>query len=568
MKLKSILSSILLMTIYTSCNNVETGQPTDDILIDQCGYLPQSPKIALVTSEIHKFCIIDENKQIVLSGRPEAAQYYAEAGEKYRKIDFSEITKVGSYTLVANDTLLSFPINISEDVYTQPSVAALKAFYFNRASTSIDQQYAGQWARPAGHPDTCVMIHKSAASIARPEGKIISSPRGWYDAGDYNKYIVNSGISTYTLMLAATMFEQKAINTHTNIPETGNLIPDIWDETIYNLRWMLTMQDPNDGGVYHKLTTLAFEGFIMPHECKSQRYVVAKGTAATLDFAATMAFASRHITKYDQNNEHTALADSCLKAAKLAYNWALNNPNITFRNPSDVSTGEYGDYYLADEWFWASTEMWLATNDNNYTTKMKTYEPKQPSVPSWGNVSSLGYYSMILDKKTPSEIDANNAIITLADSLTTQAVTSPICTSMTVYDWGSNSTVANIGMIKIIAYKLSGEKKYFNSALEDVHYLFGRNATKRCFMTGVGVNPPLNIHHRISAADTVAAPIPGLLCGGPNIVVPTDCPDDTIPRSQYPAKSYADQLCSYSTNEIAINWNAPLVFLLWGIEER
>ena len=29
-----------------------------------------------------------------------------------------------------------------------------------------------------------------------------------------------------------------------------------------------------------------------------------------------------------------------------------------------------------------------------------------------------------------------------------------------------------------------------------------------------------------------------------------------------PAKMYLDDQASYATNEIAINWNAPLVFLL------
>ena len=71
----------------------------------------------------------------------------------------------------------------------------------------------------------------------------------------------------------------------------------------------------------------------------------------------------------------------------------------------------------------------------------------------------------------------------------------------------------------------------------------------------------MHIHHRPSAADTIVEPVPGFLVGGPNTVVPTDC--GPVPtRSQYPARAYADEQCSYSTNEVAINWNAPLVFAL------
>jgi len=131
------------------------------------------------------------------------------------------------------------------------------------------------------------MVHPSAASTKRPAGTIISSPKGWYDAGDYNKYIVNSGF-TLGLILQSYQLHQDRFNAlNLQIPESDNKIPDILDEMMYNLEWMLTMQDPTDGGVYHKLTTPNFEGFVMPEDCKQQRYVVQKTTTAALDFAAT-----------------------------------------------------------------------------------------------------------------------------------------------------------------------------------------------------------------------------------------------------------------------------------------
>lgn len=131
------------------------------------------------------------------------------------------------------------------------------------------------------------MVHPTAASTKRPAGTIISSPKGWYDAGDYNKYIVNSGF-TLGLILQSYQLHQDRFNAlNLQIPESDNNIPDILDEMMYNLEWMLTMQDPTDGGVYHKLTTPNFEGFVMPEDCKQQRYVVQKTTTTALDFAAT-----------------------------------------------------------------------------------------------------------------------------------------------------------------------------------------------------------------------------------------------------------------------------------------
>ena len=120
-------------------------------------------------------------------------------------------------------------------------------------------------------------------------------------------------------------------------------------------------------------------------------------------------------------------------------------------------------------------------------------------------------------------------------------------------------------MMKLLAYQITKNSKYLNSARESLDYLLGRNATAYCFVTGFGSLSPMNIHHRPSAADSVQEPVPGFLVGGPNLIVPNDCGSDVI-RSTYPAKSYADEQCSYSTNEIAINWNAPLVYLTSGID--
>jgi endoglucanase len=120
-------------------------------------------------------------------------------------------------------------------------------------------------------------------------------------------------------------------------------------------------------------------------------------------------------------------------------------------------------------------------------------------------------------------------------------------------------------MLKLVAFFLTGDAAYAASARNDLHYLLGRNATGYCFVTGYGSKSPRHPHNRIMAADGVDEPIPGFLVGGPNTVVLTDCEPENVVRSNFPAASYTDTQCSYSTNETAINWNAPLVFLSSGI---
>jgi endoglucanase len=102
--------------------------------------------------------------------------------------------------------------------------------------------------------------------------------------------------------------------------------------------------------------------------------------------------------------------------------------------------------------------------------------------------------------------------------------------------------------------------------VEDLHYILGRNTFSLSFVTRVGENPLRHPHHRPSGADNNDEPWPGLMAGGPNKgrqdqVMRKVSPD--LP----PAKIYVDDQGAYSANEVAINWNAPLVFLLAGAED-
>jgi endoglucanase len=503
--------------------------------------------------------------KVVFTGEPEPQRYWPSSGDSVAIADFSNIKTAGTFYLRLNDTVISHPIHIEHNPYKTIGEAAIKSYYFNRTFIGIDSIHGGKWSRPAGHPDTVVYIHASAASKQRPEGTVVSSPLGWYDAGDYNKYVVNSGISTYTLLRAVDDYSQYYKQQNLNIPESKNALPDLLDETLFNLRWMITMQDPNDGGVYHKLTNKHFDGFVMPHQATEPRYMVMKTTSATLNYAATLAKAARTIKPWSKHLP--GLADSCLQGAEKAWEFALKNPTIVYDQPQDITTGAYGDNALNDEWYWAACEMYLSTGQNKYIPIIKD-KFKSYGVPTWGNTGTLGTLSLLDASngiKAPLEdLNILGQIKELADKLLTAEMESAYRVSIENFAWGSNSDVANHGMLKLIAYKHTGNTAYLHSAKNDADYLLGRNATGFCFVTGFGSKRVMQIHHRPSAADGIEEPVPGYLAGGPNLSVLDDCGADVF-RSPFPAKSYVDELCSYSTNEMAINWNAPLVYLLNGL---
>ena len=434
----------------------------------------------------------------------------------------------------------------------------------------ITTQHGGKYARPAAHPDDKILIHKSAVGPKRKEGDIISSPGGWYDAGDYNKYIVNSAITVSELLTADDYYHEYIEKLKTNIPESNNELPDYIDEVLYNLRWMMTMQDPADGGVYHKLTALNFNGMIMPQDDHDQRYVVLKTTAATLDFCAIAIKASNVLRKYPTLE---SLCDSLEHQAKMAWNWAMKNKNILYRQPEDVKTGMYNDDVISDERTWAALEFFTAQEDELALEIIKK-EDFIFAPPCWDSTSCLGIISLFNNKKACEFFERcdkelfdyiKNGFLNLADKLYTNYENSPYKTSLTVFPWGSNSECANQGIVLLTAYRLTGNTKYLEAAQGNLHYILGRNPLDYCMVTGFGFNGVKNIHDRRAVADSIEAPVPGLLCGGPFANAGDDCGADKYP-DKHPAMRYFDNPASYSTNEIAINWNAALCALVIGIE--
>ena len=544
------------------------------IRLNQVGMYPNQEKIAVIEGTAKSVTIKDATTGKKAAVKARVLRTATSPWSKKRRtvVDFSTLTTPGSYTISSGKQTARFTIKPS--ALRDVTAATLKAFYLTRSGMATEARYAGVYARPVGHPDTLVYIHPSAASLGRPAGTTISSPWGWYDAGDYNKYIVNSAYSVGIVLCSYAQCRDYFDRLKVNIPESGNLTADVLDELMYNLRWMLTMQDPYDGGVYHKLTTPNFEGFVMPTDCHQRRYVVQKSTCATLDFAAVMAQAARI---YKGNKDYPAFADQAARAAMTAYGWAERNPDVLYQqerlaNPA-VSTGTYGDSHTADEWYWAASELYLLTGDQRFADVAAKHQPRRFTAPTWGNVASLGTFELLAhDKPLPSTLGEGLGarLLSYCDSLVATTATSSFQTpngnSARDFGWGCLAeTFGTNGVALLYAYRLTGNRKYLTAAQQDADYILGRNATGYCYITGFGTRSPMHPHHRPSEADGVEAPYPGLLVGGPNPGQQDKSDVKSYPSNQ-PDESYADVMQSYASNEIAINWNASVLALLGWLE--
>ena len=569
----------------------------DKIKVNQVGFYPQQEKTFTLESgnrsktvSIHRA----ENDEKVWEGEALYSAVSPWSGKTRKVYDFSELKELGKYVIKAGKETKE--IVISETALDSLSKAALLGFYHQRSGMDLDTAVAGQWARKGGHPDTEVFIHASAASESRPEGTVISSPKGWYDAGDYNKYIVNSGYSLGLIAESFLMFPQQYVHGEDFgdfARKIRKLYGPVHEELEYNEQWMWTMQDPEDGGVYHKLTTPNFEGFVRPTECSQPRYAVQKSVTAALDFAGALcAMAQHNLKSWTGCDINTRVATERYDKAEAAYAWAKAHPDALYDQDKinqtydpDITTGTYGDSCADDEFFWAASELYIATKKAEYLEDVRKYMPESFSLMSWGYVAPLGVFDwlryekrMLAEKSfwkempwgywgiTDTEQEIINECRELLLEYCEQAVkdaegscfNSAYGNRPEDFHWGCSSSFCDQAICFLYAYDVTGDEKYLTNAYRNVNHILGQNATGYCYVTGFGSKSPMFPHSRLCHSDGVEAPIPGLLVGGPN-PGQQDKAEVGRYRSDYPDESYEDVMPSYASNEIAINWNASLL---------
>ena len=558
---------ILFLTAFLAISAAAQA-PNAAIRLDQAGYLPAAPKLAFVAADppAQEFTVRRANDaKIVFRGRLSAPLDDPDAGDRVQTADFSPLRNAGRYYIEVPDIGRSWEFEIGRQVYDRVLHLAMRSYYGQRCGTAVDlgPEYPGY--RYGACHRTGAWHASSGRSGPAP------SSRGWHDAGDYGRYVVNSGITTGTLLWTFELFRPVAEKLRLNTPESGDKTPDFLDEIRWNLEWMLAMQDA-DGGVWHKQTSEKFAPFIMPDQDTMASYIIGTGappfksTCATVDLAAVMAIAARVWPAFDADFARRARA-----AAEAAWAWAENNPSVPFTNPRGVSTGAYGDRDCSDEMLWAASELWRTTRNEKYSSYfLANWEKFRPMIahdrpPAWPQVAPLALWGWALSGGEKSG-EIRSLILAAADGLAARTAKNGHRVSLLRRDyvWGSNSVAANYGFQLLVAHRLEPRPQYLEAAADNLHYLLGRNPMSVSYVTRVGANPVRHPHHRPSGADSNPEPWPGLLAGGPN-ARRQDPAMKKIPEGTPPAKMFLDDQESYATNEVAINWNAPLVLLLAGV---
>jgi len=544
---------------------------SQNIRLNQIGFHPNSYKVAVVPNSVSgEFTVQNSSGTAIYTGSLGEEMYWGPASAYTKIADFSDFSEPGTYTVRAGGES-SYEFEISEDIYTEPAKGLTRAFYYWRSSTALESQHATHsgvnFSRALGHPDNAVVVDGSAASSGRPAGTEFDCSKGWYDAGDYGKYMVSAGVSAYYLMNACEIAPEFAANLNLNIPESNDNIPDVLNEAKWETDWILKMQDPSDGGVYFQVTTQGFADWIQPAQDQATRYAYKKTTASTLDFAASMAVAYRIFSKYE--SEFPGYAQECLDAAEYAWQWALDNPNIEYLKAG--GTGDYEEFNqipegerFNDEFAWAANELFISTGNAEYYNAVDFLNDDYVHLeePSWQKASGLGLFSLMLNlDKLPEPADKEaieHKFMSFTDSLWDIWNESGYKVMTNRYWWGINAIVGTQGAFFLIAYNHTKDRKYLNAAVSHLDYIYGRNPTGYSYVTWYGDKTPMHPHDRRAASDGINEPLPGYIVGGAF---------DNCITCEGTATQYEDSEANYEKNEIAINFNSPSVFLIYGLAE-
>ncbi|MCQ2088657.1 MAG: glycoside hydrolase family 9 protein [Fibrobacter sp.] len=553
------------------------------IRYNHVGYASQAAKIFFVVPEAlkeltqegcHKlrFRIVDSAGCVLHSGsfREGSFEHHGlcdYSGETLWTGDFSVVTKEGLCSIqicecreacegvVPKVIFETEKFEIGSTWIERQLNANIKSFYFQRSGVELEEKFAGKWARPAAHLDDCIGFHP----MMNREGTW-NAHGGWYDAGDYGKYLVNGGVSVGTLLLTCELCDGRVKNV--NQGGTFELPYSLKDETRFELDFFLRMQDV-DGGVFFKVTPEHWDSFVSPADSDKlqKRMILGKSTSSTLNFAGSLAMAAMVYRKDD-----SAYADLCLEAAKRAYRWALDNPAVDWPHNTEGSGG-YGDECVADEFFW--TRAALYCNDRDESLRPLLLEDMKVNGPKlgldWRDTQNFGWILLALqDFDAELQKRAREVLEGTAWEIMRLQKEDAYGLSIRKFIWGSNGEISNhaltLAIVNLWRHEINGESLDF-WCREQLNFVYGRNPVSRSFVVGSAWSSPKHPHHRISHGDGIKDPIPGLLVGGIN-----SDRQDTHRAAHYPSDlpglSYADERCSFASNETAINWNAPLTAVL------
>lgn len=530
--------------------------------INQLGYELYGPKTAVITGvgQSEYFSLADCNTdKIMLTGQLSDPVYDEASGETAATADFSSFRLPGRYCIKIGRKH-SYEFDIKERPYSSLKSTLLRGFYYNRcgevseALPNIIPEFA--------HPK----CHCEPAELCGNRDKLIDTSGGWHDSGAYVKAVPSACIALGHMLYAYKMFPAEFTNKG-NIPDSPKGMPDILAECRTELVWLLKMQSRN-GGVYHKVSTANISIFGRPENDHEQQLVAPVSYQATACFTAVAALASGIYEEFDRD-----LADLLQSAAFSGWIWlsSCDEPK-QFENPSEFTHTTSGDIKpnsLLDTLFWTVCELYSLSGEDSFRRKIhqlyKNVCATDFTCFGAGGFGALAYITSDRTKDIEVERHIRLQYRIKADNIMGLYEENAFHTAQAPneYTYFTNIKLLNHAMTLITANIFFHSKDYVNAAASQFDYILGKNPIGQCFVTGVGINPVKNPHHRLSAFSETDEPVPGLVVIG--VCADEDAKDPfakwTIPRGTPRAKCYCDNKVCFSTNETVLYANSAMLFV-------
>lgn len=590
------------------------------ILVDQFGYRPDDPKVAVIRSPVQGYDASDTfSPGKLYEVRPSTGgdavhvggldiwnggAVQKSSGDRGWWFDFSLLKTPGEYVIVdIEKQRRSAVFTISDEVYRPVLKAAMRMFYYQRSGIAKDARHAGAcWADDAAYvrPFQDLEARDVAAQDNAATARDVSG--GWADAGDNNRYVTFANTPVHQL-LGALRDHPSAFTDDYDIPESGNGIPDLLDEVDYEIDWLLRMQNP-DGSAALKVGSLTQDGTAPPSADKSKRYYIARCSSATLSVAGLFAHAALAYRDYPALAQRGTLLEI---RARKAWDYFREHPGYETDCDTKVIRAGDADRTEQDQRNLAATAaiyLFALTGEQGYhdwflgnAGDMQPFRDLGFTRYNAHEGEALLFYAGLpnADPKMRQRIlDAKSALVKAGNGVYGLRDEDDLYRSFMhdeQYHWGSNMPRANYGSSNVAAVRGGFAKRDAASvaarALGTLHYFHGVNPFGMVYLTNMArygatrsVNAIFHSWFRVdskkwsTAGESQCGPAPGYVPGGPNRSAASEGVPATVqpPVNQPLQKSFKDwndyREGAWTISEPAIYYQAAYIRLLAAFVDR
>jgi len=564
------------------------GQISPFIHIDQFGYHSNSSKVAVLSDPQVGFNASDyynpgsslevrdfQSDVVVFSASPQIwdnGNTHAQSGDQGWWFDFSSVTSDGTYYILdPSNGEKSAPFNINTNPYQDMVKAVFKTFYYNRCNATKESPYAlpgwqdGMNFTNAGQDANCRFAYNQGnASLEK------DLTGGWFDAGDYNKYVTFAHSAVHQLMYAyednPSLFDDDW-----NIPESGNGMSDLLDEVKWELDWLLKMVN-SDGSVINKMGSVNFnENAEAPPSINTDsRFYGYTCTSSSIAASSMLAHASQ---VFSAQSGMASFASTLENKAIDCWNYFIpfynaNNLEIDCDdNLINAGDADWNAMHQLEAALIAATYLFTITGDMGYSNFVRdNYHLTEPITTGYWSPYKIELCEALLiyanlpgaDGNTASDIKSKAAIPVIQNVVNEYTFTNldlyRAFANDPTYHWGSNLIKASHGTMALIMnkYNIAPSQQVGLSirAEEMLHYFHGVNPLGLVYLSNMyayGGDRCVNeIYHTWfadgsdwdNAITSPFGPAPGFLTGGANkdFSLPTISP----PAGQPEQKSFLD----------------------------